>query len=162
MNKPIMLALAAVVSLSAAAGCNEPERQERRAAEARAEANRKINEAQAEADRKAAEARADADKQQAEADTTLRKAREDVREWATQKVIDFEKEFSDLQASYRKKGKAANDTLLSAVRARLDEARADIGRLDMASAQGIDGAREELRDDFDQVRRSVDEAKKAI
>lgn len=135
-----------------ALGCNEAERQQREANRARAEANQK-----------SAEARSEADKQQAEADAELVKARADVREWASKKISDYERDLADLQLKYEKKlGRAETDRMVISVRSRLDEARSDVGKLDRTSAQGLDSVKQELRDDFDLVTRSLDDARRAI
>lgn len=162
MSKNLQIALWAAACLAAVPGCDEPQRQQQRATEERAEANRKIMDAQAEAARKTAAARAEAEQKQAEADSSLRKAAEEMRDWATSKLTDYEREFSELQASFQKKGKAMNSPQLIAVRARIDGARARLQHIDAASAQGIEGVRQELRNEFDQVRSSIDAAKKDI
>jgi hypothetical protein len=145
--------VAILLCVSATAlGCNDAERQQREANRARAEANQQ-----------SAESRSEADKQQAEADAELVKARADVREWATKKISDYERDLADLQLKYEKKlGRTETDRMVISVRSRLDEARSDLGKLDRTSAQGLDRAKQELRNDFDLVTRSLDDARRAI
>jgi chromosome segregation ATPase len=146
------------LSLSLAAGCNKAGDEQRKADEARAEADDKVNEANREATDKINAAQAEADKKVADAQANFSKLREDYRHDVTEELVKVDKGIVDLEAKAKtEKGKSKTelDAALPNIRTLRENVATEYRSLELASAITWDDAKA-------RVDRAVDELKKAV
>jgi chromosome segregation ATPase len=146
------------LSLSLAAGCNKAQDEQRKADEARAEADNKVVEANREATDKINAAQAEADKKVADAQANFMKLREDYRHDVSEDLTKVDKSIADLEAKAKTekgKAKADLDAALPGIRSLRESVMTEYRSLELASAITWDDAKA-------RVDRSVDELKKAI
>jgi hypothetical protein len=146
------------LSLSFAVGCNKAADEQRKADEARVEADKKVEEANRDATDKINAARADADKKVADAQANFIKMREDFRHDVNEDLAKVDKDIADLEAkSKTAKGKTKTDidAALPNIHSLRESVSTEYRSLEMASAVTWDDAKA-------RVNKSVDELKKAI
>lgn len=146
------------LSLSLAAGCNKAQDEQRKADEARAEADEKVTEANREATDKINAAQAEADKKVADAQANFLKLREDYRHSVNEDLVKVDKNIADLDAkSQTAKGKTKTeiDAALPSIRTLRENVNTEYRSLELASALTWDDAKA-------RVDKAVDELKKAI
>lgn len=146
------------LSLSLAAGCNKAQDEQRKADEARADADHKVDEANREATDKINAAQAEADKKVADAQANFMKLREDYRHDVSEDLTKLDKTIAELDAKAKTekgKAKAELDAALPGIRSLRENVTTEYRSLELASAITWDDAKA-------RVDRSVDELKKAI
>ena len=146
------------LSLAFAAGCNKAADEQRKADEARAEADNKVVDANREATDKINAAQADADKKVAEAQASFLKLREDYRHKVTEDLVSVDKDIADLDGKSKTatgKTKAEIDAALPNIRTLRENVATEYRSLELASALTWDDAK-------GRVDKAVDELKKAV
>ncbi len=146
------------LSLAFAAGCDRAADEQRKADEARAEADNKVMDANREATDKINAAQADADKKVAEAQASFLKLREDYRHKVTEDLVSVDKDIADLDAKSKTatgKAKAEIDAAMPNIRTLRENVSTEYRSLELASALTWDEAK-------GRVDRAVDELKKAV
>ena len=157
-----MLSALLALGLSTAA-CDDAERKQKEATDAKMEADKKIADAKTEADKKIADAKMTADRKAAEADAAMKKSRDDVRDTYNRKVADLQKDLADFQVKYeKKKGKVESDKVVAELNAKIASFRADIDRLNTATPATLDGVKKDLNTSFETVSKTFDDWKKKI
>jgi len=147
------------LSLSLAAGCNKAQDEQRKADEARAEADEKVNEANREATDKINAAQAEADKKVADAQANFLKLREDYRHDVTQNLVDLDKKIADLEAKAKTatgKTKAQLEADLPRIRDQRDNFVRDYRTIETASATTWDNTKARLDKEWDELKKAVD------
>lgn len=146
------------LSLALATGCNKAQDEQRKADEARAEADNKVDEANREATDKINAAQAEADKKVADAQANFLKLREDYRHDVTEDLVKVDKSIVDLEAKAKTekgKSKAEIDAALPNIRSLRENVTTEYRSLELASAITWDDSKA-------RVDKAVDELKKAI
>lgn len=146
------------LSLALAAGCNKASDEQRKADEARSEADSKVNEANREATDKINAAQAEADKKVADAQANFLKLREEYRHDVTEDLVKVDKSIADLDAkALTAKGKAKTeiDAALPNIRSLRESVTTEYRSLELASALTWDDAKA-------RVDKAVADLKKAI
>ena len=146
------------ISLALAAGCNKAADEQRKADEARSEADTKVNEANREATDKINAAQAEADKKVADAQANFLKLREEYRHDVTEDLVKVDKSIADLDAktlTAKGKTKAELDAALPNIRSLRETVTTEYRSLELASALTWDDAKA-------RVNKAVDDLKKAI
>lgn len=149
------------LSLSLAAGCNKAQDEQRKADEARAEADNKVNEANREATDKINAAQAEADKKVADAQANFLKLREDYRHNVTEDLVKVDKDIADLDAKAKTekgKAKAEIDAALPNIRALRESVATEYRSLELASAITWDDAKGRVDKAVDDLKKAVDKA----
>jgi hypothetical protein len=158
MIRSITVSACMALSLALAAGCNKAADEQRKADEARAEADNKVIDANREAAEKVNAARADEDKKVADAQASFLKIREDYRHKVTDDLVAIDKDIVDLEAKAKTstgKAKATLDGNLPNVRTLRENVANEYRSLELASALTWDQSK-------GRVDKAVDELKKAI
>jgi hypothetical protein len=153
-----MILLAAGLAL--AQGCeNRAEREQINAEKAQQSAAEKANQAQREANEKIAKAQNEATEQQQKAQDALNKQRGDIKDSAQKDLDKVDKKITDLSARLAApKGKGVDvDVLRSDVSAKRDAVKADLQRVDTATANTIDEVKAALDRDLDALKKGVDD-----
>lgn len=146
------------LSLALATGCNKAQDEQRRADEARAEADKQVDEANREATDKINAAQAEADKKVADAQANFLKLREDYRHDVTEDLVKVDKSIAELEAkatTEKGKAKADIDAALPSIRSLRENVNTEYRSLELASAITWDDSKA-------RVDKAVDELKKAI
>ncbi len=149
------------VSLVLAVGCNKAQDEQRKADEARAEADNKVNEANREATDKINAAQAEADKKVADAQASFLKLREDFRHNVTEDLVKVDKDIADLGAKAQTaKGKAKTDidAALPNLRTLRENVATEYRSLELASAITWDDAKARVEKAVDELKKAVDKA----
>jgi hypothetical protein len=149
------------LSLSLAAGCNKAQDEQRKADEARAEADEKVTEANREATDKINAAQAEADKKVADAQANFLKLREDYRHSVTEDLVKVDKSIVDLDAkSQTAKGKTKTDidAALPSIRTLRENVNTEYRSLELASALTWDDAKARVDKAVDELKRAIDKA----
>ena len=149
------------LSLAFAAGCNKASDEQRKADEARAEADSKVIDANREATDKINAAQADADKKIAEAQASFLKLREDYRHKVTEDLVSVDKDIAGLEAKSKTstgKTKAEIDTSLPNIRTLRESVSTEYRSLELASALTWDDAKGRVDKAVDELKKAVDKA----
>jgi hypothetical protein len=152
---------AMAISLALAAGCDKAADEQRKADEARVEANDKVSEANREANEKVNAARAEEDKKVAEAQASFLKIREDYRHKVTEDLVGVDKEIAELEAKAKTatgKTKATIDGNLPNVRTLRENVANEYRSLELASAITWDDAKGRVDKAVDELKKAVDKA----
>lgn len=149
---------AMALSLALATGCDKAADEQRKADDARAEADSKVIDANREATEKVNAARAEEDKKVADAQASFLKLREDYRHKVTEDLVSVDKDIVDLEAKGKTatgKNKATIESNLPNVRTLREGVASEYRSLELASALTWDDAKA-------RVDKAVDELKKAV
>ena len=149
------------LSLAFAAGCNKAADEQRKADEARAEADNKVIDANREATDKINAAQADADKKVAEAQASFLKLREDFRHDVTEDLVSVDKDIASLEAKSKTatgKTKAEIDAALPNIRTLRENVSTEYRSLELASALTWDDAKGRVNKAVDELKKAVDKA----
>jgi hypothetical protein len=149
------------LSLALAAGCNKAADEQKKADEARAEADNKVIEANREASEKVNAARAEEDKKVAQAQADFLKIREDYRHKVTEDLTGVDKEIAELEAKAKTatgKAKATLDSNLPNVRTLRENVSNEYRSLELASAITWDDAKARVDKSVDELKKAVDKA----
>ncbi len=149
------------LSLVLAVGCNKAQDEQRKADEARAEADNKVNEANREATDKINAAQAEADKKVADAQASFLKLREDFRHSVTEDLVKVDKDIADLGAKGQTaKGKAKTDidAALPNIRTLRENVATEYRSLELASAITWDESKARVEKAVDELKKAVDKA----
>ena len=149
------------LSLAFAAGCNKAADEQRKADEARAEADNKVIDANREATDKINAAQADADKKVAEAQASFLKLREDFRHDVTEDLVSVDKDIASLEAKAKTatgKTKAEIDAALPNIRTLRENVSTEYRSLELASALTWDDAKGRVNKAVDELKKAVDKA----
>lgn len=149
------------LSLSLAAGCNKAQDEQRKADEARAEADEKVNEANREATDKINAAQAEADKKVADAQANFLKLREDYRHSVNDDLVKVDKSIADLDAkaqTAKGKTKAEIDAALPNIRTLRENVNTEYRSLELASALTWDDAKARVDKAVDELKKAIDKA----
>jgi tRNA uridine 5-carbamoylmethylation protein Kti12 len=157
----IPLFAVSLTALALAGGCNRAADEQRKADEARAEANEDVSEAQREAQLKINAARGEANSEIAEAAANFNKLREDYRHDMNEKLAELDREIAELDT---KVTTAAGQTKTD-LEAKLPEVKrhreaflADYRSLEQTSARTWDDAKERVNKSWEQLKKAVDDA----
>jgi len=146
------------LSLAFAAGCNKAADEQRKADQARIDADKKVNDANGEATDKINAAHADADKKVADAQASFLKLREDYRHKVTDDLTSVDKDIANLEAKAKtEKGKKKADieAALPNIHSLRESVTNEYRSLEMSSAITWDETKA-------RVDKAVDDLKKAI
>lgn len=149
------------LSLAFAAGCNKAADEQRKADEARAEADNKVIDANREATDKINAAQADADKKVAEAQASFLKIREDYRHKVTEDLVSVDKDIASLDAKSKTaagKTKAEIESALPNIRTLRENVANEYRSLELASALTWDDAKGRVDKAVDDLKKAVDKA----
>jgi hypothetical protein len=149
------------LSLTFAAGCNKAADEQRKADEARSEADKKVEEANRDATDKINAARADADKKVADAQANFVKMREDFRHDVNQDLTKIDKDIADLEAKSKTakgKTKADIDAALPNIHSLRESVSTEYRSLELASAVTWDDAKARVNKSVDDLKKAIDKA----
>jgi hypothetical protein len=149
------------LSLAFAAGCDRAADEQRKADEARVEADSKSFEANREATEKINAAQAEADKKVADAQASFLKLREDYRHKTTENLVELDKDIAELEAKAKTatgKAKAELDARLPEVRTQREAFTNEYKSLELASAITWDDAKARVDKSWDELKKVVDKA----
>lgn len=158
MTRFTTLSMCVALSLAFAAGCNKAADEQRKADQARIDADKKVNDANGEATDKINAAHADADKKVADAQASFLKLREDYRHKVTEDLVSIDKDIANLEAKAKtEKGKKKADieAALPNIHSLRESVTNEYRSLEMSSAITWDDTKA-------RVDKSVDDLKKAI
>jgi hypothetical protein len=144
-----------------ALGCNKAADEQKKADEARNEADKKIGEASNDAAEKINAARADADKKVAEAQADFLKLREDYRHKVTEDLVAVDKDIADLEAKAKTatgKTKAEIEAALPDIRSKRESVSSEYRSLEFASAVSWDNAKARVDKAYDDLKKAIDRA----
>lgn len=161
MIRSLSMSLAAVLIGIGALGCNKAVDEQKKADEARSEADKKIGEASNEAAEKINAARAEEDKKVAEAQANFMKLREDYRHKVTEDLVSVDKDIADLEAKAKTatgKTKGKIDAALPEIRSLRESVSSEYRSLEFSSAVSWDGAKARVDKAFDDLKKAVDKA----
>jgi len=153
--------LCMALSLTFAAGCNKAADEQRKADEARSEADKKVEEANRDATDKINAARADADKKVADAQANFVKMREDFRHDVNQDLTKIDKDIADLEAKSKTakgKTKADIDAALPNIHSLRESVSTEYRSLELASAVTWDDAKARVNKSVDDLKKAIDKA----
>lgn len=161
MIRSITATLCMAFSLSLATGCNKAADEQRKADEARTEADNKVAEANRDATDKINAAQAEADKKVADAQASFLKLREDFRHDVNEDLTKIDKDIVDLEA----KGKTATGKAKTNIEAALpnihslrDSVTTEYRSLELASAVTWDDAKARVNKSVDELKKAIDKA----
>ena len=140
-------------------GCNRAADEQRKADEARAEADKKIADTNQEAQQRINSAQADADQKVADANANFLKLRENYRHDVTQNLVDLDKKIADLEAKAKTatgKTKAQLEADLPGIRDQRDNFVRDYRTIETASASTWDNTKARLDKEWDELKKAVD------
>jgi hypothetical protein len=149
------------LSLVAAVGCEKAADQQKKADEARAEADKKITNANNDATEKINAAQAEADKKVADAQASFLKTREDYRHDVTEDLVKVDKDIADLDAKAKTakgKAKADIDAAMPNIRALRDAVTTEYRSLEMSSALTWDSSKARVDKAVDDLKKAIDKA----
>ena len=149
------------LSLAFAAGCDKAADEQRKADEARAEADNKVIDANREATEKVNAARAEEDKKVADAQASFLKIREDYRHKVTEDLVSVDKDVVDLEAKAKTatgKTRATIESNLPNVRTLRENVANEYRSLELASALTWDDAKARVDKAVDELKKAVDKA----
>lgn len=149
------------LSLSFAAGCNKAADEQRKADEARADADKKVSDANREATDKINAAQSDADKKVADAQANFVKMREDYRHRVNDDLASVDKSIADLEAKAKTakgKDKANIDAALPNIHSMRESVTSEYRSLELASALTWDDTKNRVDKSIDDLKKAVDKA----
>ena len=161
MIRSTTASLCMALSLTLAAGCNKAADEQRKADEARADADKKVAEANRDATDKINAAQADADKKVADAQANFVKMREDFRHDVNQDLAKVDKDIADLEAKAKTaKGKTKSDidAALPNIHSLRDSVTTEYRSLELASAVTWDSAKARVDKAVDDLKKAIDKA----
>jgi hypothetical protein len=161
MIRSITATACMALSLALATGCDKAADEQRKADEARAEADNRVIDANREAADKVNAARAEEDKKVAEAQASFLKIREDYRHKVTEDLVGVDKEIAELDAKAKTatgKDKAKLDGNLPSVRTLRENVSTEYRSLELASALTWDDAKGRVDKALSELKDAVDKA----
>lgn len=161
MIRSVSISLVAGLIAIGSLGCNKAADEQRKADEARGEADKKVGEASNEAAEKINAANADADKKVAEAQANFLKLREDYRHKITEDLVSVDKDIADLEAKGKSatgKTKAQIEAALPDIRSQRESVSSEYRSLEFSSAVSWDNAKARVDAAFDNLKKAVDKA----
>jgi hypothetical protein len=161
MIRSVSISLAAVLIGIGSLGCNKAADEQRKADEARSEADQKVGEASNDAAEKINAARADADKKVAEAQANFLKLREDYRHKITEDLVSVDKDIADLEAKAKTatgKTKAQIEAALPDIRSLRESVSSEYRSLEFSSAVSWDNAKARVDKAYDDLKKAIDKA----
>lgn len=161
MMRSITVSVCMALSLALAAGCNKAADEQKKADEARAEADNKVIDANREASDKINAAQSDADKKVAEAQASFLKLREDYRHKVTEDLVAVDKDIVDLQAKAKTatgKAKAEIESALPNINTLRESVTSEYRSLELASALTWDETKARVDKAVDDLKKAVDKA----
>jgi len=161
MIRSLTSSAAVVLMVIGAVGCDKAADQQKKADEARAEADTKVGDANREAADKINAARADEDKKVAEAQANFLKLREDFRHKVTNDLVSVDKDIADLEAKAKTatgKTKAKIDAELPTIHSLREDVSSEYRSLEFSSALSWDDAKGRVDKAFDSLKQAVDKA----
>jgi hypothetical protein len=150
-----------VLALTLAAGCNRASDEQKKADEARAQADNKVIEANREATDKINAAQSEADKKVAEAQASFLKIREDYRHKVTEDLVSVDKDIADLDAKAKTatgKAKADIESAMPNIHTLRQSVTNEYRSLELASALTWDDAKARVDKAVDDLKKAVDKA----
>ena len=144
-----------------ATGCNRAADEQRKADEARAEANEDISEAQREANLKIQSARDEASKEVAEARNDFTEMRDAFRKDRNEKLAELDKDIAELETEAKTatgKKKTELDAELPQIRTQRDAFVKEYSSLDTATAATWDAGKERVEKAWTNLKKAVDDA----
>jgi len=159
--RTVLTSIFAVSLGLAVVGCNRAADEQRKADEARAEADRKAAEVSQDSQQRINSAQAEADEKIAEANASFLKMREDYRHDMTQKLVELDKDIAELEAKAKSetgKTKAKIESNLPTVRQMRDDFVREYRSVEAASASTWDATKERLNKSWDELEKAVDRA----
>jgi len=161
MIRSVSISLAAVLIGVGALGCNKAADEQRKADEARSEADKKVGEASNDAAEKINAARAEADKKVAEAQADFLKLREDYRHKVTEDLVSVDKDIADLEAKAKTatgKTKAEIEAALPGIRSQRESVSSEYRSLEFSSAVSWDDSKARVEKAVDDLKKAIDKA----
>ena len=161
MMRSITVSVCMALSLALAAGCNKAADEQKKADEARAEADNKVIDANREASDKINAAQSDADKKVAEAQASFLKLREDYRHKVTEDMVSVDKDIVGLEAKSKTatgKAKAEIESALPNIRTLRESVTSEYRSLELASALTWDETKARVDKAVDDLKKAVDKA----
>jgi hypothetical protein len=161
MNRFSIVSTCVVLSLAFVGGCNKASDEQKKADEARAEADNKVIDANREATEKINAAQAEADKKVADAQASFLKLREDFRHQVTDSLVKVDKDVADLEAKTKTatgKVKAELESKLPNIRSLRENVTAEYRSLELASALTWDDAKKRVDKAVDDLKQAIDRA----
>lgn len=156
----IPLFAVSIAALALASGCNRAADEQRKADEARAEANEDANEARRDAQLKINSARDEANEEISEASRNFNKLREDYRHDMDEKLVELDKDIAELDG----KLSTATGNARTELQAKLPEVKrqreafmAEYRSLENASAATWDATKERVDKAWNELDKSVDD-----
>jgi hypothetical protein len=159
MIRSVNIPLAAVLIAIGSLGCNKAADEQKKADEARSEADKKVGEASNDAAEKINAANADADKKVAEAQASFLKLREDYRHKITEDLVSVDKDIADLEAKAKTatgKTKAEIEAALPNIRSQRETVSSEYKSLEFSSAVSWDNAKARVDKAFDDLKKAID------
>jgi hypothetical protein len=144
-----------------AVACNKAVDEQKKADEARAEADGKVTDANREADEKINAARAEADKKVADAQASFLKLREDFRHDVTEDLVKVDKDIAGLEAKAKTatgKAKAQIEGEMPSIRSLRENVTSEYRSLELASALTWDDAKARVSKAVDELKKAIDKA----
>ncbi len=161
MIRSIPVSVCMALSLALAVGCNKAADEQKKADEARAQADDKVIDANREASEKINAAQAEADKKVAEAQESFNKLREDYRHSVTEDLVGVDKDIASLEAKGKTatgKAKADIDAALPNIHTLRQNVTSEYRSLELASAVTWDDAKARVTKAVDDLKKAVDKA----
>jgi hypothetical protein len=161
MISSVKIPLAAVLIAIGALGCNKAADEQKKADEARNEADKKVGEASNDAAEKINAANAEADKKVAEAQASFLKLREDYRHKITEDLVSVDKDIADLEAKAKTatgKTKAQIEAALPNIRSQRESVSSEYKSLEFSSAVSWDNAKARVDKAVDDLKNAIDKA----
>jgi hypothetical protein len=149
------------VSLAFSVACDKAADEQRKADQARADANTKVTEANREATDKINAAQSDADKKVADAQASFVKMREDYRHNVNEDLVKIDKDIADLEAKSKTakgKTKADIDAALPNIRSMRESVNTEYRSLELSSAVTWDDAKGRVDKAVDDLKKAIDKA----
>lgn len=161
MIRSIPVSVCMALSLVLATGCNKAADEQKKADEARAEADNKVIEANREASDKINAAQSDADKKVAEAQASFLKLREDYRHSVTEDMVSVDKDIANLEAKAKTatgKAKADIESALPNIQTLRQSVTTEYRSLELASALTWDESKARVDKAVADLKKAVDKA----
>lgn len=161
MIRSVNIPLAAVLIAIGSLGCNKAADEQKKADEARSEADKKVGEASNDAAEKINAANAEADKKVAEAQASFLKLREDYRHKITEDLVSVDKDIANLEAKAKTatgKTKAEIEAALPNIRTQRESVSSEYRSLEFSSAVSWDNAKARVDKAFDDLKKAIDKA----
>jgi predicted aminopeptidase len=161
MNRFSTVSVCMALSMAFAVGCNKAADEQRKADEARTDADNKVVDANREATEKINAAQAEADKKVADAQANFVKMREDYRHKVTEDLIKIDKDVAGLDAKVKTatgKAKAEIDSQLPSIRSLREAVSSEYRSLELSSALTWDDAKGRVDKAVDDLKKAIDKA----